>query len=161
MRPETIENVAGSTSLGWVGRGGITLDRGAAAAIDTTHGDVTDLRVYAPTIYWIRGVVRQTGGTEWRPASIFVYGWVGGRPSYTAQIIPLSDGRFELPVIDGRYAFAIGLYDGQGWETVAHYDLGGGVTYACGAMVPSHVNTGMLNIEIILPGVAPQGEDCE
>ena len=154
-----------SSTIGWQDPGGgFTSDRNEAASLllPSTGAMHRDIRL--PTVRWVRGVVlcpapagcpqyvrlwaRSAGGELWDSLSL----------TLTDQ-----DGNFEIPVVDGVYALEFyHLDDGDGiWASVAVHDVTGGVTWACGPLVPFEVDgADVTGVEITLPGVAREGDDC-
>ena len=150
------------STIGWHGPGGLTTDRREAASALLPPADVTDLDVRVPAIHWVRGVLHQPEGDEYScclyislsvPAS-------DGQWDYLGMAHADEDGKFGIPVIDGVYAIDLLFYD-WAWTRVAVHDVVGGVTWACPPGTSFEVDgADVTGVEITLPGVAREGDDC-
>ena len=148
--------------IGWHGPGGLTTDRRRAASALLLDADVTDLDVRMPAIRWVRGVLRQPDGDEY-PCCLYIMlrALAGdGQWNYLGRAYADEDGSFGIPAIDGVYALDLHFHD-WAWTPVAVHDVEGGVTWACGPLVPFEVDgADVTGVEITLPGVPREGHDC-
>lgn len=150
------------STIGWHGRDGLTTDRRDAASALLPPADVTDLDVRVPAIHWVRGVLRQPDGDEY-PCCLYIRLRApasDGRWDYLGSAYADEDGKFGIPVIDGVYALDLLFLDGT-WTRVAVHDVVGGVTWACPPGTSFEVDgADVTGVEITLPGVAREGDDC-
>lgn len=153
-------------TIGWHGPGGLTADHREAASLPLLGAEAMHRDIRLPTVHRVRGVLAPAGRAI-QPAASHIQLWArsvgGGRWDSLSLAIADGDGNFGIPVIDGVYALELYRLDDRDgvWAPVAVHDVEGGVTYACGPLVPFEVDgADVTGVEIALPGVAREGDDC-
>ena len=154
---------AGGDRVGWYGPGGYTLWRWQAISVPLFDTDIADLEVRLPSVHSMWITLRRPGASSLPYGRLWAY--VGdGRWEYMTSVYfghtALRDGKYRVLIADGVYALDLGIYD-PAWTPVAVHDVEGGVTWACGPLVPFEVDgADVTGVEITLPGVAREGYDC-
>ena len=145
--------------VGWYGPGGFTLDHRQAISV-LLDADVTDLDVRLPTVHSIRGVLRRLDASSSPHPYGRLWTYADGHWVYLREVYVHRDGDFRILVADGVYAIELGVYDPE-WTFAAVHDVAGGVTYACGSLIPFEVDGGdVTGVAITLPGVAREDRAC-